>query len=325
MIKIKFLTITIVLFLVAACDNHDSSNGGSSAGDFNGPSAEVDTKNIESNNVPAQAVTVIDSNGSTVRLEQAAKRIIALAPHAVENVFSAGAGDRLVGVVDFSDYPEQAKSIPIVGGYQKLNIEKVIELKPDLIITWESGSSHTNNARLKEFGFTVYENNPIELEDVAKTIKDIGILAGTSDTANAVADHYLEELKRYKQHNKDKEPVGLFYQVWNSPLRTISGQHIISDAMRVCGGVNIYHDEIAVAPVINIESIIERDPEVIIASGMSSARPEWLDDWKKWQVLQAVKKDNLFFVHPDHIQRHTVRLLFGIKSICEQLDIARNR
>ena len=269
------------------------------------------------------SVSVFDSTGKQVQLNKPAQRIIALAPHAVENVFTAGAGDKLVGVVDFSDYPERAKSLPIVGGYQKLNIEKVIELKPDLIITWESGSSHVNNDRLKQFGFTVYENNPVELEDVAKTIKDIGVLAGTSQIANNAADDYLKKLAELKQKNRDKKPVTLFYQVWNKPLQTISGKHIISDAMSICGGVNIYHDEIAVAPVINIESIIERNPMAIIASGMSDARPEWLNDWLQWSDLQAVQKDNLYFVHPDHIQRHTVRLLLGIKSICEQLDSAR--
>ena len=91
------------------------------------------------------------------------------------------------------------------------------------------------------------------------------------------------------------------------------------------GGENIYADEIAVAPVINIESVLERDPEVIIASGIGNNSPEWLDDWKEWPSMTAVAHDNLLFVNPDHIQRHTVRLALGLESLCAQMDAARER
>ena len=121
------------------------------------------------------------------------------------------------------------------------------------------------------------------------------------------------------------DPVYTFYQVWNSPLRTINGGHIISDAIELCGGVNIYAGEPAIAPIINIESILTRNPEVILASGMSDSRPEWLDEWKKWPSLSAVKSDNLYFVDPDHIQRHTARILNGIHTICGQLQNARDK
>jgi len=113
--------------------------------------------------------------------------------------------------------------------------------------------------------------------------------------------------------------------VWNSPIRTINGKHIISNAIALCGGVNIYANESAIAPIINIESILERNPEVILASGMSDSKPEWLEEWKDWPALQAVTLDNLYFVDPDHIQRHTVRILEGIETICAQLQEAREK
>ena len=273
----------------------------------------------------SQSVSVVDFTGTTITLPRPAQRIVALAPHIVENVFSAGAGDRLVGVVDFSYFPEEAKKIPIIGGYKALNLERIIELKPDLIIAWESGNSHNSYSQLQELGFTVYVDQPHELKDVVKSIKDVGILSGTQSHADKISNDYLSALAEIRQANLNKPKVTSFYQVWNQPLRTISSKSIITDAMAICGGVNIYHDEIPVAPVINIESLIERDPVAIFASGMSSARPEWLDDWKKWPSLQAVQKNNLFFVDPDHIQRHTVRLLLAINTICEQLDTARNR
>lgn len=273
--------------------------------------------------ISPQTVSVVDFQGTTISLAHPAQRIIALAPHIVENVYSAGAGDRLVGVVDFSYYPEAAKKIPIVGGYKALNLERIIELQPDLIIAWESGNSHNSYTHLQELGFTVYVDQPHELKDVVKSITDIGQLSATQAHAKKTSDEYLNALNKIQKAYQDKPKVTSFYQVWNQPLRTISSKSIITDAMAACGGINIYHDEIPVAPVINIESIIERDPVAIFASGMSSARPEWLDDWKKWPSLQAVQKNNLFFVEPDHIQRHTVRLLLAIEEICRQLDIAR--
>ena len=227
--------------------------------------------------------------------------------------------------MDFSYFPEAAKEIPIVGGYKALNLERIIELKPDLIIAWESGNSHNSYTQLLELGFTVYVDQPHKLEDVTKSINDIGVLSGTQSQAKETSDEYLRSLKKLKTEYQDKAKITSFYQVWNQPLRTISSKSIITDAMAVCGGVNIYQDEIPIAPVINIESLIDRDPEAIFASGMSSARPEWLDDWKQWPSLQAVQKDNLFFVDPDHIQRHTVRLLLAMKTICEQLDLARDK
>ena len=301
--------LLLLLLALGACDQSTNSPQTKAEGD------PQDTA--------TQAVSVVDYQGTTITLARPAQRIVALAPHIVENVFSAGAGDRLIGVVDFSYYPEAAKDIPIVGGYKALNLERIIELKPDLIIAWESGNSHNSYSHLQELGFTVYVDQPHELKDVAKSITDIGVLSATEQHARTASNEYLNELAKVKETYQDKPKISSFYQVWNQPLRTISSKSIITDAMAICGGINIYHDEIPVAPVINIESVIERDPIAIFASGMSSARPEWLDDWKKWQSLQAVQKDNLFFVDPDHIQRHTIRLLLAIQEICRQLDIAR--
>ena len=277
------------------------------------------------NNPLEAAISVTDFAGNTIELSKPAQRIVALAPHIVENVFSAGAGNQLVGVVSYSDYPEAAKSLPIVGGYQKTNLEKILELRPSLIVAWQSGNSQGSIQRLQELGFTVYIDQADSLKDVAKSILDIGILSGHREHASRIANEYLAELAEIQKDNQDKQKVSSFYQVWNSPLQTISGDHIISNAIEICGGTNIYADEFAVAPIINIESILQRDPTVIIASGMSEARPEWLSDWLKWPSLTAVQQDNLFFVNPNHIQRHTIRLLRGIATICKQLDMAREK
>lgn len=304
-------TILTVIF-VTLLGGYDSQPKNASREQSNGPKLGKST-----------AVQVHDFDGALVRLDEPAKRIVALAPHIVENVFTAGAGSQLIGVVAYSDYPEAANTLPIVGGYAKTNLERILELQPDLVIAWESGNSDASVARIQELGFPVYVDQPDKLDDVAKSIRDIGVLAGTSVTANRAADEYLEKIESVRNKKLSQNPVRSFYQVWNSPLRTINGNHIISDAIELCGGHNIYANESAIAPIVNIESILERNPEVILASGMANARPDWLDDWKEWPSLKAVTSNNLYFVNPDHIQRHTVRILKGIDAICGQLQEAR--
>lgn len=301
---IKLLTISLIFAGILGCSDKASDN------------ISVDTSTTRE---------VVDFMGRTVRLQQPAQRVVALAPHIVENIFSAGAGEQLVGVVEWSNYPEQAKSIGIVGGYEKINHEKILELNPDLIIAWESGNSRSSVDRLAELGFNIYIDQPDSLKDVARSIKDIGLLTGNEATAELAAASYLSSLDIFEKKYASAEKVSTFYQVWNSPLQSINGKHIISDAIEICGGVNIYANEFAVAPVINIESVLERNPDAIIASGMSDARPEWLNDWTQWSSLTAVKNGNLFFVNPDHLQRHTVRLLLGLQETCRQLDLARAR
>lgn len=299
----KLIFIIVLSFYVGAC------------------SEQLNTADSEAIN----AIIVTDFSNNEVILAKPAMRIITLAPHIVENVFSAGAGEKLVGVVAYSDFPKQATSLPIVGSYTSVNLEKIVELEPDLIITWQSNNSDETLNRIRELGFTVYVDQPKTLVDIAKSIRDIGKLSGHSVFANKTADEYLKKLAVIQQTQRKAHKVTAFYQVWNSPLQTINGNHIISAAIEICGGVNIYADEFAIAPIINIESILDKNPEAIIASGMSDSRPEWLDEWLQWPSLSAVHNNNLFFVDPDHIQRHTVRILLGVATICQQLDSARTK
>ena len=153
----------------------------------------------------------------------------------------------------------------------------------------------------------------------------LGKATGNGQQASEESNAFLQKLTNFKTEYESRPKVRSFYQVWNEPLITINGRHIISDAISVCGGSNVFGDEVAIAPRTNIESVIAKNPEAIIASGMGEARPEWLDDWKKWKSITAVAKNNLFFVNPDHLQRHTIRQLLAINSICKQLDQARDR
>lgn len=269
--------------------------------------------------------TVTDYLDREVTLEKPARRIVALAPHIVENVYSAGAGEYLVAAVNYSDYPEAAKQLPQLGSYKAVSLERILALEPDLVVTWVSGNGPQTLQQLEQLGIPVYVDEPRELPDVARSIQDIGTLAGTQTTAQKAAEKYLQRLEQLRKTYATGQPVSVFYQVWNQPLQTLNGKHLVSDVIRLCGGYNIYSDALPLAPKVNMESILDRDPLVIVASGMGESKPEWLNDWRAWPALSAVAQNNLYFVPPDLIQRHTLRILQGAELMCEQLAQARAR
>ncbi|MEH6590629.1 MAG: cobalamin-binding protein [Halioglobus sp.] len=269
-------------------------------------------------------VSVIDSQARTVTLDAPAQRIIALAPHIVENTFSAGAGDKLVGVTSYSNFPEQAKAILEVGSYNAWSLESIIALKPDLIIMWGSGNGMSKLATLERLGIPVYVSEPRRLENIASTIQNIGLLAGTQHISASEARRIEQTLAELGKKYRNRQPKTVLYQIWNAPLQTLNGEHLISDVMHLCGGRNVFSDADSLAPKISLESVLARDPDAIIASGMDAERPEWLDTWKQYPSLSAVQNGGLFYIHPDHILRPTARIVLGAKTLCEQLDTLRD-
>lgn len=264
-------------------------------------------------------VTVTDYTQRKVTLAAPAKRIVALAPHIVENVYAAGAGEYLVGAVNYSDYPETAKKVARVGAISAYSLEAIVALKPDLVIVWMSSRGASALSDLDSLGIPTYASDPRTLEDVAKSIRDYGVLAGTAEVAEQSARAYEQSLIALRNRYHGATPVSVLYQVWYEPLQTLNDDHIISDVIRLCGGRNSFGDAKTLAPKISIESVLARDPAVIVASGMGEARPDWLDNWRKWPTLSAVKNERLYFIPPDIIQRHTPRILQGQRqcaSIC---------
>jgi iron complex transport system substrate-binding protein len=270
-------------------------------------------------------VVVRDDTGATVRLPEPARRIVTLAPHLVETLFAAGAGEKLVGTVEYSNFPEAAKEIKRIGSYERFDLETVVALKPDLIIAWLSGNVPASLDKLRALGFPVYVSQIDRIEDVPAEIERFGVLAGTSEIGNAAAKRFRERFAGLQQRYSKRPPVRTFYQIWKQPLMTVGGKQIISSVIRLCGGENVFGPLETLAPTVTVEAVIAANPEAIVASGMGESRPEWLDDWKRWASITAVARDNLFFIDPDLIQRHTPRLLEGAERLCEQLEIARSR
>ncbi len=270
-------------------------------------------------------IAVVDDLGITVRLAQPARRIISLAPHVTESLFAIGAGDRIVGTAEYSDYPEAAKKIARIGGYASLDLEAIVGLKPDLVIVWESGNVKAHVEKLRAMGFTLYVTEPKRIDDLPGTLERLSQLAGTAEAGRKTVADIRQRLNDLRRRYSKRPPVRTFYQIWKQPLATVGGKQIISSVIRLCGGENVFGQLKTLAPIISVEAVIAANPEVIIASGMDEARPEWLDDWRRWASITAVARDNLFFIHPDLIQRHTPRLLDGAARLCQQLEIARSR
>ncbi len=267
---------------------------------------------------------VYSSDAAVPILKKPASRIIALAPHLVEISYAVGIGDKLIAAVAYSNYPQEAKLLPRVGSYTGINVEAIVRLNPDLILAWRSGNSAKHLRQLEDLGFVVYYSEPHNLNDIATLMENVSALAG-SETGAAAIEKYTEELQGLRDRYQSKSPVSVFYQVWNKPLQSLSGASIVSDVIDVCGGTNIFADAKTIAPKVSVESVLRKDPDAIVASGMGEERPEWLDEWRDWPQLTAVKNEHLFFVPPDLIQRHSPRLLKGARIMCEQLEEAREK
>jgi len=274
------------------------------------------------------AIEVIDDAGRKIFLEQPAKKIISLSPHITELIFSAGAGEKLSGVDDYSNYPKAAKSITRIGDANHLDIETILSLQPDLIVAWGSGQSHNRYIQqLIRLQQTVYISSPENLEAIPRTVENLGKLSGTYDYAKQQSQNFRNELKNIIAEYSKRSSVTVFYEIWHQPLFTINGQHVMSQVIEICGGKNIFADLPILSPEVNIEAVISANPDVIIASGVVSEngnqRPAWLDNWLQWPTIKASRNKHLYHLHPDLIHRQTFRILQGTRILCEQLQRAR--
>ncbi|MFT6593437.1 MAG: iron complex transport system substrate-binding protein [Zhongshania sp.] len=270
-------------------------------------------------------ICVTDDSGAQLCLPKAAQRIIALSPGATELVYAAGAGDKLVAAVSFSDYPDAAKKLPRVGSYNRFDQEAILALKPDLLIGWLSGNPREQLSQLQSLGMPIYYSELRAFEDVASSLERFGILAGTADVANAAAATFRIGVDNLRARYSDAAPVSVFQQIWINPLMTVNNEHIISEATRICGGVNVFGDLPNLTARIDNEAVLAANPEAIIAGGMGEENHDWLKDWRRFSGLTAVRRNNLFFIPPSTIQRPTPRLLQGTTMLCEHLDTARGR
>jgi iron complex transport system substrate-binding protein len=273
----------------------------------------------------AQPVHMTDDQGTQITLPREARRVIALAPHVVELIFAAGGGDRIVGTVAHADFPPAARDIPQIGDNRALDIERIIALKPDVMIAWRHGNAESHLAPLRKLGIPLYYSEPHKLDDVAQSIEKVGRIMGTEAVAEPAAQAFRARIAELSARYRNRPPVRVFYQVWDQPLYTLNRTHILNDALAVCGGVNIFGDLPATAPTVSAEAVLAADPEVVVAGareGRSGLGPQV---WQQYPTLLAAKRDNLFDITPDLILRAGPRIVEGTALLCEKLETARAR
>jgi iron complex transport system substrate-binding protein len=270
-------------------------------------------------------IRMTDDTGYELVMPGPARRIVSLAPHITESLFAVGAGELIVATVSYSDYPEAAGDIPVIGSYDRINLESLLLTEPDLVLGWKSGNGEAVLNHIRQLGVKVFISEPRKLTDIAKTLDQFSALAGSDDTGRQTRQAFEKRLETLRQTYSDKRTVTVFYQVWNEPLLTLNGEHLLSDVIRLCGGHNVFSDARPLVPTISPESVLKADPEVIIASGMGEERPDWLDHWRRWSKLRATRNDQLYFIPPALLQRHSTRILDGAEKMCGFLERTRQR
>ena len=258
--------------------------------------------------------------GPAVQAADQSPRIVALAPNLAELVHAAGAGGQLVGVVAHSDFPAGVTELPQVGDAFRIDYEALRQLRPDIVMTWESGTPQPVVDRLTALGFNVAAFEPRRLDDIPAEIERIGVLAGTREFASREAARLRAEISALRQQHAGDQRLTVFYQISANPWFTVSGEHVISEVLDICGGDNVFATVPGIAPAVSLEAILRSDPDVVIAGAYDAG---WVDDWQQWQTVTAVANGALYSVNPDYVNRATPRLLQGAAEICTALEAAR--
>lgn len=273
----------------------------------------------------AAPVTVVDDAGRKVTVARPAQRVISMAPHATELLFAAGGGARVVGVMNYSDYPAAAKAIPLVDSNAQIDMERVLSLKPDLIVVWHTGNTARQIAQIESLGVPVFHSEPRRLAQVADNIERLGRLLGTVPAAQSAAGAYRAKLAALESRYGKRAQVSVFYQIWDQPLYTLNDAQIASDAIRVCGGRNVFGAMKVVAPEVGIEAVIAADPEAIMAGKRIDPANPGVKLWEPYRSMTAVKRGNLLTVDGELLTRPGPRAVEGAALLCEALDKVRQR
>ncbi len=267
------------------------------------------------------AVSAVDDSGHRITLPAPAARIVSLAPHATELLFAAGAGAQVVGVSAYSDFPPQATRLPSVGDAMRADLERIIALKPTLIVAWKSGNHPAQLARLRTIGLPVFDSEPRKLDDIASSLERLGILAGSNEGVAAAA-RFRAELSALRERYSTRAPVTVFYQIWPAPLMTLNDAHIVSEAIRLCGGVNLFGKLAPLVPTVSREAVVRADPQVIFVSDDDA---QALDPWRSFDKLTAVRNASVFRINGSLMNRAGPRMPAATARLCEQIDSARQK
>jgi iron complex transport system substrate-binding protein len=268
----------------------------------------------------AHALQASDDRGVTISLERPAGRIVSLAPHLAEIAFAAGAGAKLAGVSSFSRRPAEAQRLPVVASHGRVDIERLVALRPDLVLAWRSGNSALQIARLERFGFQVFVTEVRSLADIPRLVRLVGALAGSAGVAEGRARQFERDIEGLRERYAGARRVAVFLEIWHRPMLTVNGAHLISDALRLCGGHNVFAAAKTLTPVVSREQVLDARPEAIVTGGFGN---EALQAWRGLEPVPAVRNRRIYAIDPDLLHGQGPHVLDGVRVLCDRLELAR--
>jgi iron complex transport system substrate-binding protein len=268
----------------------------------------------------AHALQAKDDRGVTVSFAQPPERIVSLAPHLAEIAFAAGSGARLVGVSTFTHFPREAQRLPVVASYGRVDVERLVALRPQLVLAWRSGNSPLQVERLERLGFRVFVTEARSLVDIPRIVRLVGTLAGSAAFAEASARQFEDEVGDLRARHSGERRVAVFVEIWHAPMLTVNGEHLVSDALRLCGGRNVLAETKALTSLVSREQLLDARPEAIVTSDPASEAPQ---AWRGLEAIPAVRRGRIYAVDPDLLYAQGPRVLDGLRALCGRLELAR--
>ena len=269
------------------------------------------------------AVTVMDDTGVSITLAQVPQRIVSLAPGATEMLFAAGAGDRVIATVEYSNDPPQARLVPRIGDAAALDMERLIALHPDIAIVWPEGGNPGQIAAVERVGLPVYRERVDTFGEFAGSLRRLGALADTRAVAERAARDLQSQLDALAKRYSGRTPATALLQIWDRPIYTVGGTHLMTDALRLCGVRNVFGDLNGAAPAVDVEAVIARTPDMIIAAAPPGAAARWLSEWKTFTALKAVRAGRLIPFEDQRLTTLGPSALAATAALCELIDAQR--
>ncbi len=310
--KRKILSLLLILILVVSavgCGNQTDE-------EIENESPE-EIPEVAEENESGYPVKIVDGEGSEIDIEKPAEKIISLAPSMTETIFALGAGDRLVGVTSYCNYPEEAQEIDQIGDFEGPNLERVIEKSPDAVVALSMGEDE--RSKLEDAGIKVFLQDPQNLDEVLDNIKNIGIILGLQEEAETLTSNMVSKKESIKEKVGNFESKKVFYEVWSEPLMTAGPGSILHELINLSNGENIAYDAKSIYPEYSLELLIDRNPEVYLTADDGFKTVEDIKNRSGYENITAIKENNIYMLHPDIVSRTGPRIIDGLEMIAQAI------